>query len=107
LKRFGAKTPALCGVLKDAIRQSTHWRGPGPRPTDHGAPGVAIAEADKPFAPPFGGHHGLKLDDVPQEVWAVLLDLADNCDPCRVMLGLDPAPQPSATFLADYRGAAA
>src|SRR5579864_3380737 len=43
LKRFGSKTPALCGVLKDSIRQNTHWRG---HPElDHGSPGVGIGEA--------------------------------------------------------------
>lgn len=99
-KRFGPKTAGLCGVLKDVIRQRTDWRGKGPRPTDVGDPGVAIGEADAPAAPPWGGHHKLSIPDVPNEVWAALEDVAKNCDPCRVLLGLDEAPSPSPDFLA-------
>jgi hypothetical protein len=90
-KRFGPKTPGLCGVLKDVIRQGTHWRGKHPR-SDSGSPGVSIAYADAPYAK-------FSLDDIPEEIWAVLADLDDQCDPCRVLYGLDPAPEPSATFL--------
>lgn len=96
-KRFGPKTAALCGVLKDTIRQRTDWRGHPA--TDAGSPGVAIAEADKGAAPAFGGHHNLKLD-IPDDVMEILLDLAETCDPCRVLYGLDQPPHPSATFLA-------
>lgn len=100
-KRFGPKTAALCGVLKDTIRQRTDWRGKGPRPTDVGSPGVAIADADAPAAPPFGGRNlKLEIPQVPDEVWAALEDVAANCNPCRVLLGLEDPPHPSEDFLA-------
>lgn len=101
-KRFGPKTAGLCGVLKDTIRQRTDWRGKGPRPTDVGSPGVAIGEADAPAAPPWGGHHNLKLSipEIPDDVWAAIEDLTRQCNPCRVLLGLEDAPSPSADFLA-------
>lgn len=105
-KRFGPKTAALCGVLKDVIRQGTHWRG---HPElDHGAPGVAIGEADKGAAPAWGGHHlsledGCDLDiafarefpgvdEVPSEVFDVLFKLSSSCSIARVLLGLDQPP---------------
>lgn len=96
-KRFGPKTAALCGVLKDTIRQRTDWRGHD-NPHDAGSPGVGIAEADAPAH----GDHNLKLSvfDVPDEVWALIDDVASQCDPCKVLFGLEPAPKPSATFLA-------
>lgn len=98
LKRFGPKTPALCGVLKDTLRGTTHWRG---HPElDHGSPGVAIGEADKAAAPPWGGHKKLSepsLDfgemAMPEEVAQVLEDLNENCDVYRVLLGLDDPPE--------------
>lgn len=181
-KRFGPKTPALCGVLKDTIRQRTDWRGKGPRPGDNpgDSPGVAIGEADKGAAkPPWGpwmhtklsdatpldvgdkvrrvdtiiaqfgpagtiakaytyqspdpsdtqngtpaydvtwdngtsdfGMHGFQLrrvdaeamalaiPEIPDDVWATIEDVLHQCDPCRVLLGLDDAPMPSAEFLA-------
>lgn len=104
-KRFGPKTKGLCGVLKDTIRQRTDWRGHD-NPNDAGSPGVGIAEADAPAAPAWGGHGpNLKLSvlDVPDDVWAALEDLTRQCDPCRVLLGLDPAPQPSTDYLADLK----
>jgi hypothetical protein len=90
-KRFGPRTKGLCGVLKDTIRQGTHWRGEHPK-SDSGAPGVSIAFRDAPYAK-------LSVDDIPADVWAVLLDLDSQCDICRVLYGLDPAPDPSETFL--------
>lgn len=119
-KRFGPKTKGLCGVLKDTIRQNTHWRhgppkGPHPGHPDFGTPGVGIAYADVPGTKqwPYGHIAKLSLDealveyaDVADEVHAVLLEIAENCDPCRVLLGLDPAPHPSATFLSEYVEAA-
>src|ERR1700747_3153568 len=111
LKRFGSKTKGLCGVLKDVLRQNTHWRhgppvGPHAGHPDAGSPGVDIAYADAPGSKQWHGHAGLKLSDVPDEIWALLEDLTAQCDPCRVLLGLDPAPEPSATFLSDYVAAA-
>jgi hypothetical protein len=117
-RRFGPKTKGLCGVLKDTIRQDTHWRHGSPRGLhpghpDVGTPGVAIAEADKGAAnPPWGPWmHNMKLEDVTseyadvaKEVWAALLDVAEQCDPCRVMLGLDPTPDPSTTYLERENG---
>lgn len=105
-KRFGPKTAGLCAVLKDTIRQSTHWRGhPG---EDHGAPGVAIGDADKNAATAWGGHHlsaedGCPLDqafmqefpgvkEVPGEVFEILFDLGKQCSVTRVLLGLEEAP---------------
>lgn len=106
-KRFGPKTKGLCGVLKDTIRQGTHWRG---HPElDHGAPGVAIGEADKGAAPPWGGHHSLSEEDgcdldqafikefpgvteVPSEVFDILLALEKQCSVTRVILGIDEPP---------------
>jgi hypothetical protein len=122
-KRFGPKTKGLCGVLKDIIRQNTHWRhgppkGPHPDHPDSGTPGVAIGEADKGAAkPPWGpwmipyekAHGKLSAEDVDavEEVERVLLDISENCDPCRVLLGLDPAPVPSASFLEEHMEMAA
>jgi hypothetical protein len=110
-KRFGPKTKGLCAVLKDTIRQGVDWRhgapaGPHPGHPDSGSPGVSIAYADAVGAKQWHGHDSLRLADVPDDVWAVLLDVADQCSPCRVLLGLDPAPSPSATFLSDYAAAA-
>jgi hypothetical protein len=109
-KRFGPKTAALCGVLKDTIRQQTHWRGhPG---LDHGAPGVAIGEADKGAAPPFGGRHHMSeqpcclLDELNAEfgprdhraelqaALELFAEIGERCDPYRVLIGLDEPPQP-------------
>ena len=43
-KRFGPKAEAVCAVLKDIIRGTTHWRGKT-NPNDHGvAPGILAAE---------------------------------------------------------------
>lgn len=69
-KRFGPEqTKALCDVVKDLVRQNTHWRhgaprGPHPGHPDVGAPGVAIAEADKWASPAWDGHH--LSDDAPK-----------------------------------------
>jgi hypothetical protein len=106
-KRFGPKTRGLCGVLKDTIRQQTHWRGHN-NPKDHGAPGVAIGEADKGAAPAWGGHHleledGCELDrafaaefpgvdEVPAEVFEILYQLAETCNVPNVLLGLEEPP---------------
>jgi hypothetical protein len=99
-KRFGPKTPGLCGVLKDTIRQSTHWRhgapaGPHADHPDFGSPGVDIANSD------------MKLSAEAEVVWRTLLDISEQCDTCRVLLGLDVAPSPSVTFLSEYVEAAA
>jgi hypothetical protein len=116
-KRFGPKTRGLCGVLKDTLRGRTDWRhgppaGSHPGHPDAGTPGVGIAYADVPGTKQWPYGHIAKLDipeeyaDVADEVHAVLLDIADNCNPCRVLLGLDPAPSPSETFLTEYVEAA-
>jgi hypothetical protein len=110
-KRFGPKTAALCGVLKDTIRQTTDWRGKNdPNHRDHGAPGVGIAEADKGAAnPPWGPWMNTKLSDLSAdqlaeanainlEVLAVIADIANQCDPCRVLLGFDETPTPSKSY---------
>jgi hypothetical protein len=105
-KRFGPKTAALCGVLKDTIRQQTHWRGHD-NPKDHGSPGVGIGEADKWAAPAWGGHR-LSLDDgcdldvafseefgvdeVPAEVFEILDALAKRCNVTHVLLGFEQPP---------------
>lgn len=105
-KRFGPKTAGLCGVLKDVIRQQTHWRGHN-NPRDVGAPGVGIGEADKGAAPAWGGHHlsddGCDLDiafmrafpgidEVPAEVFDILFQLGKNCNVPRVLIGMDQPP---------------
>lgn len=112
-KRFGPKAKGLCGVLKDVLRQGTHWRhgapkGPHPDHPDTGAPGVAIAYADAPGSKQWHGHAGLKLGDVviPDEILALLADMSAQCDPCRVLMGLDKAPTPSVTYLSEYGAAA-
>lgn len=105
-KRFGPKTAGLCGVLKDTIRQSTHWRGhPG---EDHGAPGVAIGDADAGAAHSFVGHKlsdddGCPLDkafieafpgttEVPAEVFEILFELGKSCKITSVLLGREDPP---------------
>lgn len=110
--RFGPeKTKALCGVLKDAIRQNTHWRHGAPAgphaksaPFDVGAPGVAIAYGDKSAAnPPWHGgsdhlsESNLDFGDmaVPEDICLIMEDLGKQCDPYRVLVGLDSAPYPS------------
>lgn len=45
-KRFGNRAEAVCAVLKDIIRGTTHWRGHN-NPRDHGAPGLATALSEK------------------------------------------------------------
>lgn len=116
LKRFGSKTPGLCGVLKDLVRQNSHWRhgapkGPHPGHPDAGAPGVAIGEADKWAAPGWGGHHHLSEDrplslldaldlefgvvdhtETIREVAEVLFAIEESCDIYRVLIGLDEPP---------------
>jgi hypothetical protein len=104
-KRFGPeKVKGLCATMKDLIRQSTHWRG---HPElDHGAPGVAIGEADKGAAPPWGGHKHLSettLDcgqmAMPEDLALVLEDLGEKCDVYRVLIGLDEPPRSDLVLL--------
>lgn len=98
LKRFGPeKTKGLCGVLKDTIRQTTYWRGKKghSKVPDVGAPGVAIAYGDKSAAPPWHGGHDLGEMAVPEEVCLIMEDLGKQCDPYRVLIGLDESPYPS------------
>ncbi len=117
LKRFGPeKTAALCGVLKDTIRQTTFWRGKSghSRVADAGAPGVVIGEADAGAAQP--AWHGGSSDHLSEERPISLLDeldmafgvtdhsepiyeaveilcaLGEVCDPYRVIVGLDSPP---------------
>lgn len=106
LKRFGPdKTKGLCGVLKDAIRQTTYWRGKKghSKVPDVGAPGVAIAYADKGAAnPPWhgGSDHlsetnldmGLEMA-MPEDVALLLEELGSKCDVYRVLVGLDEPPR--------------
>jgi hypothetical protein len=115
LKRFGpGKTEALCGVLKDTIRQTTYWRhghGGHSKVPDTGAPGVAIGEADRGAAPAWGGHRHLSeqrsislLDELDAEfgvtdhtepvlaAWGIIAKLDEHCDVYRVLLGLDEPP---------------
>lgn len=96
LKRFGPeKTKAVCGVLKDIIRQNPYWRhGPHGKPKipDSGSPGVGIAEADS-----RAQHHSeSKLDmgqlAMDEDIALVLEDLSENCDIFRVLIGLDEPP---------------
>jgi hypothetical protein len=100
LKRFGPeRTKGLCGVLKDTIRQTTYWRGKKghSKVPDVGAPGVAIAYADKGAAnPPWhGGSHDLGEMAVPEEICLIMEDIGNQCDPYRVLIGLDEPPYPS------------
>src|ERR1019366_7049547 len=93
LKRFGPeKTKGLCGVLKDAIRQTTYWRGKKghSKVPDVGAPGVAIAYGDKSAAnPPWhGGSDHLSESNldfgemaVPDDICLIIEDLGKQCDP--------------------------
>jgi len=114
MRRFGpGKTEALCGVLKDLIRQNPYWRhgkGGHSKLPDAGAPGVAIGEADAKAAPAWGGHRHLAerqislLDELDAEfgvvdhredvaaAMSILADLGDHCDVYRVLIGLDEAP---------------
>lgn len=91
-----------CGVLKDAIRQTTYWRGKKghSKVPDVGAPGVAIAYGDQGAAnPPWHGSNLSELDmgimAVPEEICLIMEDLGKQCDPYRVLIGLDSAPYPS------------
>ena len=104
-KRFGPiKVKGLCGVLKDTLRQTVYWRGKKghSKVPDVGAPGVAIAYGDKEAAnPPWHGG-GTKLSEidlgemaVPEEICLIMEDLGKQCDPYRVLLGLDSPPVPS------------
>lgn len=104
LHRFGEKTPALCGVLKDTLRQRTNWRGHPS--TDVGSPGVGIGEADKGAAPPWGGHKHLSEDSfdtglmaMPEDVALILEDLSEKCDVYRVLIGLDEPPHSDLVLL--------
>lgn len=92
-----------CGVLKDVIRQNTYWRGKKghSKVPDAGAPGVAIAYADKEAAnPPWHGG-GSKLSEskidmgemaMPEDIALALEDLGSSCDVYRVLVGLDSPP---------------
>lgn len=107
-KRFGPeKVKGLCGVLKDVIRQSTHWRhgspaGPHADVHDSGSPGVAIGQSDAWASPAWGGHHHLSEAltqefgdfDVEslEEVADLLISLGEHCDVYRVLIGLDQPP---------------
>lgn len=100
LKRFGPeKTKGLCGVLKDMIRQTTYWRGKAghSKVPDVGAPGVAIAYGDKGAAnPPWhGGGSDLGEMAVPDDICLIMEDIGNQCDPYRVLIGLEDAPKPS------------
>lgn len=112
-KRFGKSTAGICATLKDTIRQGTDWRGHPER--DHGAPGVAIGEADKDAAPAWGGHHHMAephccLDELNaefgprdhraelQEALEIFAELGEQCDPYRVLIGLDEPPHPKETL---------
>ena len=108
LHRFGPeRTKGLCGVLKDTIRQTTYWRGKTghSKVPDVGAPGVAIAYADKEAAnPPWHGNSKLSELDmgemaVPEEVALILEDLGSQCDIFRVLIGLDEPPKPGELVL--------
>lgn len=98
-KRFGPdKVKGLCGVLKDLIRQNVFWRGKKghSKLPDAGDPGVAIGDADAKAAPPWGGHkHDLGEMAVPDEICLIIEDLGNQCDPYRVLVGLDEPPMPS------------
>jgi hypothetical protein len=123
LKRFGPKTPGLCGVLKDTLRQSASWRhgapmGPHPGHPDTGDAGVGIGEADKWAAPAWGGHHLSDerplslLDEMDLEFGVVdhtdpfleavdiLVKLGESCDIHRVLIGLDEPPKIELTVAA-------
>lgn len=105
-KRFGPeKVKGLCAVLKDTLRGTTKWRG---HPElDHGAPGVAIGEADKAAAPPWGGRKHLSESNldmglemaIPDDVALILEDLGERCDVYRVLVGLDEPPQSDLVIL--------
>lgn len=97
-KRFGpGRVEKVCAVVKDTLRQSSHWRG---HPSeDHGSPGVAIADADAPFAPAWGGHKHLAEAfveeygvEAPDEVFEMMEALGEKCDVYRVLIGLDEPP---------------
>lgn len=97
-KRFGPeKVKGLCGVLKDTIRQTTYWRGKKghSKVPDVGDPGYAIGEADKGAAPPWHGGHDLGEMAVPEDICLIMQDLGKQCDPYRVLIGLDEPPYPS------------
>jgi hypothetical protein len=110
LKRFGEKTPALCGVLKDSIRQTTYWRGKAghSKVPDVGDPGYAIGEADKGAAnPPWhgGGTHlsesslDMGVMAMPEDIALILEDLGSKCDVYRVLVGLDEPPHSDMVIL--------
>lgn len=44
-KRFGPRTEAVCAVVKDLIRGTTHWRGKGNK-NDKGTAGLKMSEQD-------------------------------------------------------------
>ena len=108
-KRFGPeKVKGLCGVLKDVLRHTTYWIGNEghSKVLDVGAPGVVIGEADKGFAPPWGGHHHLSESNIdcgemamPLDVAEILEDLGEKCDVYRVLIGLDESPQSDLVLL--------
>src|ERR1039457_7677239 len=103
------RVKGLCGVLKDAIRQTTYWRGKKghSKVPDVGAPGVAIAYADKGAAnPPWhGGSSHLSESNldfgimaVPEEICLIIEDIGKQCEPYRVLIGLEDPPMPSQEF---------
>jgi hypothetical protein len=73
-KRFGPeRAKSVCSVLKDTIRQTTHWRG------HNMAEDMAIVS----------DAIGEPIDD---DIAAVLEQLGERCDVYRVIVGLDEPP---------------
>jgi hypothetical protein len=72
-KRFGDRAEAVCAVVKDIIRGTTHWRGKN-NPNDKGSPGVA----------------GLSEDSIDAEIEKIFDSLAeDQWDAIEALLTSD------------------
>jgi len=77
-KRFGPRAEAVCAVVKDLIRGTTHWRGHN-NPKDVGAAGLATIPPTNPNPAKHLSEQGVESEiEIDDEVARFLEALAEN-----------------------------